>query len=86
MSEEGCRPERDKTTLAGCRESRGAEPEGRSPEGSAAQAHSRARQDAKRRENTDAKQLTEQEAQDPKPITDKRHSTTNHHSWPPAPL
>jgi len=28
---------------------------------SAAQAHSRARQDAKRRENTDAKRLTEQE-------------------------
>ncbi len=34
-------------------------PEGRSPEGSAAQAHSRARQDAKRHENMDAKQLTE---------------------------
>ncbi len=40
-------------------------PEGRSPQGaapkaSAAQAHSRAWQDAKRRENLDAKQLTQQ--------------------------
>ncbi len=35
-------------------------PEGRSPEGSAAMAHSRAGQDAKRRENMDAEQLTEQ--------------------------
>ncbi len=34
-------------------------PEGRSPEGSAAQAHSRAGQDAKRRKDMDAKQLSE---------------------------